>query len=141
MQMHTFDTHHSETRTISIAAAPDVVLKLVGDPRRLPEWAPEFAQAVEADGDDWLIDNGEAELRLTVRVAPDYGTVDLLAAVNHKIGAFTRVVHNNNGSEFLFTLFFPHDTDEAAIARQMVKVEEELQTVRALCERQQTQAA
>lgn len=139
--MHTFTTHRSETRTISIAAAPGVVLELVGDARRLPDWAPDFAKAVQEDGDDWLVDTGEGTLPLTVRVAPDYGTVDLLAAANHKLGAFMRVVDNNDGSEFMFTLFFPHDTEESVVAGQMTTVEAELETVRALCEARYPQAA
>ena len=41
---------------------------------------------------------------------------------------------NGDGSEYLFTLFFPDGTDEDAIATQMAVVEEELRTIRALCE-------
>src|SRR5258708_2229270 len=46
MQMHTIYLKHSETRAVAIAAAPDRVLALVGDARRLPDWAPSFARAV-----------------------------------------------------------------------------------------------
>ena len=49
-------------------------------------------------------------------------------------GAFTRVVHNHGGSEYLFTLFSPDGISETAIARQMATVEDELETVRSLRE-------
>jgi hypothetical protein len=132
--MHTNSTDRAETRSISIAAPPAAVLALVADPQRLPEWAPAFARGVQPDGDDWLIDTAEGQARITVRVSPEHGTVDLLRATDPTRGAFSRVVHNHDGSEYLFTLFFPAGTAESAIARQMATVEDELEAVRALCE-------
>jgi polyketide cyclase/dehydrase/lipid transport protein len=132
--MQTNRPKRAETRTISIAARPHVVLDVVADPYNLPRWAPAFARAVRPAGEDWLVDQGEGEARITVRVSRPHGTVDLLAAADHDRGAFTRVVPNGDGSEYLFTLFFAEGTDEAAVSRQMTVVEEELQRVRALCE-------
>jgi hypothetical protein len=127
-------TGHAETRSISIAAAPQDVLAVVGDPRRLPDWAPAFASAVEPSGDHWLIGSGDAQFPIAVRVSPEHGTVDLVSTTDPTRGAFTRVVHNQGGSEYLFTLFFPDGTDEAAIRTQMETVETELETVRTLVE-------
>ena len=128
-------TRRAETRSISIAAPPSAVLDLVGDPLRLPDWAPRFARGVRADGDRWLIDNGvDAEFPIIMRVSRELGTVDLLRPTDPPSGAFTRVVHNGHGSEYLFTLFFPDGTEEAMIAAQMSTVEEELETIRTLSE-------
>jgi hypothetical protein len=133
--MQTITTRRAETRSISIAAPPSAVLDVVGDPLRLPEWAPRFARAVRADGDRWLVDNGtDAEFPIRVRVSRELGTMDLLRPTDPPSGAFSRVVHDGRGSEYLFTLFFPDGTDEAAIAAQMATVEDELQTIRALSE-------
>ncbi len=134
--MHTTTALRAETRTVSINAPPGSVFELVADPRSLPRWAPAFARGVRPDGDDWVIDTGEGDLRITVRVSREHGTVDLLVAKNPDRGAFSRVVPNGGGSEYLFTLFFPDGTDEIAIARQMAIVEGELQAVRTLCEGQ-----
>lgn len=131
----------SRTRTISIAAPHDLVLGLVGDPRRLPAWAPRFARSVRADGADWIVDNGERETAITVRVDREHGTVDLLAAGNHRRGAFSRVLPNGDGSEYLFTLFFPDGTGADAVTRQMAIVDEELRAVRRLCEHAATPLA
>jgi Polyketide cyclase / dehydrase and lipid transport len=132
--MHMNTTGRAETRSISIAAPPAGVLAVVADPRRLPEWAPAFARGVQPDGDDWLIDTGEGQARITVRVSPEHGTVDLLRATDPTRGAFSRVVHNHDGSEYVFTLFFPDGTAETAISRQMATVEAELEAVRTLAE-------
>jgi hypothetical protein len=124
-------TNRSETRQISIQASPERVLELVGDARALPRWAPNFATTVEADGEHWIV-NGELSIHL--RVDRELGTADILRTRDPRTGAYSRVIPNGEGSEYLFTLFFPDGTDEAAVTHQMEVVEEELRTIRALCE-------
>jgi hypothetical protein len=131
--MPTITLDRCETRSISIAAAPADVLAVVGDARRLPEWAPDFARAVRPDGDAWIIDTGAGDLRVDLRVVPELGTVDILRGDPPR-GAFSRVLPNGDGSEYLFTLFFPEGTDAAAVDAQMATVDAELETVRALSE-------
>jgi hypothetical protein len=124
-------TNRSETRQISIQAPPAAILDLVGDARALPRWAPNFATTVQPDGDHWIV-NGE--LHIDLRVDRTYGTIDILRVEHPQTGAYSRVVPNGEGSEFLFTLFFPDGSEDAAVTRQMEVVEEELRTIRALCE-------
>ena len=125
---------HVETRSISIAAAPEAVLAVVGDARRLPDWAPAFASAVEPHGDHWLIGSGDAQFPIAVCVSAEHGTVDLVSTTDPTRGAFSRVIHNQDGSEYLFTLSFPEGTDPEAIRTQMETVETELEAVRTLVE-------
>ena len=122
----------AQTRSISIAASPRAVFDVVSDPEALPRWAPGFAHAVRVDGDDWIVENDQGETRVTVRTSPDLGTFDLLTGENQ--GVFSRVLPNGDGSEYLFTLLFPAEVPDDAIAAQMTIVEGELETVRALCE-------
>jgi Polyketide cyclase / dehydrase and lipid transport len=124
-------TNRSETRSISIRATPDTVLDLVGDAHALPRWAPNFAATVRAEDGHWVVND---ELHIDLRVDRTLGTVDILRVHRLPAGAYSRVVPNGDGSEYLFTLFFPDGTEEAAITRQMAIVEEELRTIRALCE-------
>lgn len=69
-----------------------------------------------------------------MRVDREHGTVDLLAADQPTRGAFTRVVPNGQGSEYLLTLFFPDGTEQTAVCDQMAIVDDELNAVRELCE-------
>ena len=124
-------TNRSETRSISIQATPGTVLDLVGDAHALPRWAPNFATSVRAENGHWVVND---ELHIDVRVDRALGTVDILRVNHLPSGAYSRVVPNGDGSEYLFTLFFPDGTEEAAVTRQMAIVEEELRTIRALCE-------
>jgi len=124
----------SHTRSIAIAASPSVVFDLVTDPAALPRWAPGLARAVRVDGDDWILENDQGETRVTVRTSREHGTVDLLTGENQ--GAFSRVLPSGAGSEYQFTLLFPAEVADDAIAQQMIVVEGELEAVRALCEDQ-----
>src|ERR1700750_1321474 len=109
----------SDTQAISIDAPPCAVIDLVSDAAEFPRWAAGFARAVQVDGDDWIVDTGEGEGRLFVRVS-------------REIGAFSRVVPNGRGSDFVFTQFFADDMGEAELADQRAVTAVELQTVRAL---------
>src|SRR3954451_10802613 len=124
-------TNRSETRSYSIQAPPDAVLDLVGDAQALPRWAPNFATSVRAGDGHWVVND---ELHIDLRVDRALGTVDILRVDHPPTGAYSRVVPNGEGSEYLFTLFFPDGTEEAAVTRQMTIVEEELGTIRPLCE-------
>ncbi len=129
----------SNTQSISIDAPPEAVLELVADATRLPEWAPDFAHTVRADGAAWIIGTGDAEVRIVVRVSQIHGTVDFLVPglpPGVEAGAFSRVVANGRGSEYMFTQFFADELSDAEIARRKLVVADELQAVRALCEAQ-----
>jgi hypothetical protein len=125
------------TRSISIAARPQVVMDLGADPLKLPQWAPVFARRIRPDGGDWIVESAGGELRINVRVSRGHGTVDFLAPgtpAGVDVGAFSRVMTNGDGAEYMFTRFFAGGADEHVIAEQMAVVEEELRTVKARCE-------
>ena len=127
----------SDTQAITIAAPPEVVLDYVGDARNLPDWAPAFAQGVQPDGEHWIVDSGDAQLRIDVRVVREVGTVDFLRPGTEPgidIGAFARVVRNGEGSDFMFTRFFEPGTSAAQIADAQAVVAGELEAVKARCE-------
>jgi hypothetical protein len=128
----------ADTQTVSIDAPPSVVIDLITDPAEFPRWAAGFARGVRADGDEWLVDTHDAEVRLHVRVSHELGTVDFLLAdalPDVEIGAFSRVVPNGRGCEFIFTQFLAEDIGQPDLEDQRAVVAIELQTVRALAER------
>ncbi|ONI66833.1 hypothetical protein BWI15_26945 [Kribbella sp. ALI-6-A] len=127
-------TNITLSRSIAIDAPADAVFAFVADPRNLPRWAPGAAKSVQPSGDDWLLDNGQAEVRITVRTSEEHGTVDLLSPDDPRSGVFTRVLPNGTGSEYQFTLFFPEGTPQDAVDQQLTVIEQELATVRTLCE-------
>ncbi len=121
----------TETRSITIAAPPDAVLDYVGDALNLPGWAPAFATSVEPEGEHWRV-NGQA--LIDVVVSRSHGTVDIVSAAEPTRGVFTRVLPNEDGSEYLFTQLFPDATAEEDVTRQLAVVDAELRRVRDACE-------
>ena len=124
----------SHTRSISIAADPADVLAFLADPRNLPRWAPAFARSVTERDGQLLVDTGQGELAISLSVSRERGTVDVLSAAEPRVGAFSRVLPNGEGSEYLFTLLFAPEADELAVEAQMAVVDQELEAVRTLCE-------
>jgi hypothetical protein len=124
----------THSRSLAIAAPPEKVFALVSDPNALPKWAPGFARTIRRDGEHWVVENDQGEARIIVRSSPDQGTVDILNAANPSQGAFTRVLPNGDGSEYQFTTQFPPDAPEEAVSAQLLVIEEELRTIRDLCE-------
>jgi Polyketide cyclase / dehydrase and lipid transport len=133
----------SDTQAISIDAPREAVLDLVSDPTAFPRWASGFARAVRPDGPDWLVDTGEGEVRLHVRVSREHGTVDYLAAdaLPREMGAFSRVVPNGRGCDYVVTRFFPDAMPKTEVDDERAVLAIELQTVRVLCERGDARAA
>jgi hypothetical protein len=130
MQMHTIGS--SQTRAISIAADPDAVFAFLADPTNIPSWAPEFAQRIRQDAGNWIVTGATGEFPIVVRTSTEHRTIYLLSAADERIGAFSRILPNGSGSEYLFTLLFPDATPSADIERQMATVESELEAVREL---------
>ena len=135
--------HRAHTHAISIAAPVEIVFDLVSDPTRLPRWAPAFARTVRQDGDAWIVDSGERQARIRIRASREHGTVDflLVCASAVEVGAFSRVVPNRCGTEFVFTQFFADGTSERDLEDKRAVIAMELQIVRALCERSAGAAA
>src|SRR3954453_19271014 len=127
-------TIRSVTSSISIQAPPSAVLDLVGDATTLPRWAPGFAQDVRAQGEHWVVHTGAGEALIDLRVSRERGTVDIVSVDQPARGVFTRVLANGDGSEYLFTQFFPDGTPDDAVRQQVAVVEGELRSVREACE-------
>src|SRR4051794_41850613 len=105
----------SDTQSISIDAPREAVLALVSDPTAFPRWASGFARAVRVDGPDWLVETGEGEVRLRVRVSADLGTVDYLVAAvlpDREMGPSSRAGPNAPGAANTFPRFFPEPWNE-----------------------------
>lgn len=134
--MHTkSQLRRCETRSISIAAPCDPVFEFVAEARNIPRWAPAFAAAIRPDGERWIVTAPSGgELPIVVVANHAAGTVDILAAADRRSGAFARILPNWTGSEMLFTLLFPPDASETAVASQMAVVDEELTAVRRFVE-------
>ena len=128
-------TGRVETRSISIAAPPEAVLAVVGDPYRLPDWAPGFAPPSSRDGDDWLIGTRRRAVRdQRPRVGRARDRRSPAVPTTRRSAPGCASCTTTTGSELVFTLVFPAGVDHEVIRAQMETVEAELETVRTLVE-------
>lgn len=99
------------TRSIETNAEPEAVLRILVDPRRIPEWAPAFADRVDADGPGrWNVTKDGAEFSLELAVFSSARTVDYLREIapGRKSGAHIRVLPlPGGGSVIVMTIPVP----------------------------------
>jgi len=90
------NTHRETvTRSIETDTSPELIVQVLSDPRRIPQWAPGFADRVETDeGGCWRVTKGEKTFPIEVVAFGPARTVDYLREVTpeRKGGAFLRVM-------------------------------------------------
>lgn len=110
----------TQTQSAETGAAPEAVLALLADPRRIHDWAPAFADAVSGDAQSgWRVTKDGRDFALRVLVNQDAGTVDYLREVapGREGGAYLRAVPRpGGGSVIVMTLPLLPDTDPADTA-------------------------
>jgi Polyketide cyclase / dehydrase and lipid transport len=130
------DVHHISSY---IARSPSDVYEFASDPRNLPQWASGLARAeLTRDGDAWIADAPFGRVRVKFAPRNAFGVMDHdvtldSGAVVHN--AF-RVVPHGEGSECVFTLIRRPGMSDEQLANDKATVEKDLQTLKALLERQ-----
>lgn len=115
----------TDTQSIESEVEPALVVALLTDPRRLPEWAPAFADAVEAgSGTGWRVRKDGREFALRVALNEDAGTVDYLREVapGREGGAYLRVIARpGGGSVIVMTVPRASGADSAAASSTLLE--------------------
>jgi hypothetical protein len=110
-----------------------VVLDLLADPRRLPEWAPGFADTIEGDEQHgWKVTKDGGAFQIRVVIQQEARTVDYLREVAPGLvgGAYLRVTPlMGGGSSVVITV--PVIGDPNAVAATL---DEELVTITRLAQ-------
>jgi Polyketide cyclase / dehydrase and lipid transport len=126
----------ADTQTVTIQAVPEAVLGFVADGANLPRWAIGFAKSVARSGDAWVVTTGQGAVPTTISCDDAAGTVDFRMdmGLDADSVAYTRVLPNEAGTEFVFTQFQePHVLDD--VFEQLVAaVGHELTTLKAILE-------
>jgi hypothetical protein len=97
----------SDTQSVMIEARPKDVLDFITDGANLPRWAIGFAKSVRRGNPHWIVTTGQGEVATTIVVDEAAGTVDfhMQPAPGAEATAYTRVLPNGDGAEFVFTQF------------------------------------
>lgn len=107
---------NSVTRSLETSAPPDAILSVLRDIRRLPDWAPGFAERVmETNDGNWLVIKGERQFVVAVLVHEKSGTIDYVRELSsgRTGGAYFRVLPGPvAGSIIIATLPVPLGSTE-----------------------------
>ncbi|MEQ3552404.1 SRPBCC family protein [Pseudonocardia nematodicida] len=98
-----------------VGARPAAVLAVLADPRRIPEWAPAFADAVDGGPDaGWSVTKDGRTFPLQVTVDPAGGTVAYLREVSPgRTGGARLRVDPVDGDRCEVTMSVPLPPDDA----------------------------
>ena len=127
----------TDTRTVTLAASPHDVFDFVANPENLPRWAVGFCHSIRRDeesADRWIVATGHGEI--TVRYATDraLGVVDfhLSPAPGVETVAYSRVIPNADGAEYIFTQLQAPGMPDDVFDAQVDALREELVVLQAL---------
>lgn len=126
----------SDTRSISIDASPQKVVKFLADPENLPRWAVGFAKAVRRDGPRWVVETGNGEMGVRVVGDERLGVVDfyLSPAPGVEALAASRAIPNGDGVEYVFTQFQAPEMPDEIFVKSVQALTHELTVLKALLE-------
>jgi hypothetical protein len=136
---HHITTTSSDTRAVTIGAPANVVFEFVADPENLPRWAIGFCRAIRRDGeapDRWIVTTAQGDLPIRYVTDAALGVIDfyLSVAPGVEAAAFSRVVPNAEGAEYIFTQFQAPGMPDEVFEGQVRALVAELQVLRSFIE-------
>jgi hypothetical protein len=118
---------HADTQTISLPVSAEETFAFLAQPENLPRWAVGFARGIRREGDAWVVQTAQGEMPVRVVADAARGTIDFHMGVAPGLEAvaYSRVVPNDPGAEYVFTQFqFPGMADEVFAAQRAALAEE-----------------
>ncbi len=116
-----------DTQTITLPVSSEEAFAFLARPENLPRWAVGFARGIRRDGDDWIVQTAQGEIPIRVAADAARGTIDFSMDVVPSLEAvaYSRVVPNESGAEYVFTQFqLPGMADEVFAAQRAALAEE-----------------
>ena len=117
----------ADTQTITLPVSSEEAFAFLAQPEKLPRWAVGFARGIRREGDDWIVQTAQGEIPIRVVADAVRGTIDfqMKMAPGLEAVAYSRVVPNDAGAEYVFTQFqLPGVTDEVFVAQRAALAEE-----------------
>jgi hypothetical protein len=91
---------------VSINKPADQVYKFASNPENFPKWVA-FVKSIKKDGEYWVGETTIGKLRIQFTPQNEFGIIDHHVTMENGDKVFNpmRVLSNNDGCEFIFTLF------------------------------------
>lgn len=122
------------TQSISIKADFEKAFNYISNPLNQREWAINFIKDVKKRGNSFIAVTPFGETPLRIRSDMNSGLIDILMGENPS-PTHTRLIKNEEGCEYIFTLLKPNEMPEQIWLNQGVPgLIEELQTLKSILE-------
>lgn len=125
---------NATTQTISINAPYDKAFDYLANPLTQKEWAINFMKDVQKTDNGFIAVTPFGEMELELDTDKQTGIINIILNRGEPIA--TRLIKNEEGCEFLFTLFQPNEMPDAAWKKETVPgLMEELEQLKSILER------
>ncbi|TZG37013.1 SRPBCC family protein [Agrobacterium sp. B1(2019)] len=114
------------------------VYDFASDPQNMPRWAAGLAGDLTPDGEDWIAEGGPlGEVRVNFAPANEFGVIDHVVTLPDGIKVYNalRVTPNGGGTEVSFTLLRLQGMTEEDFDQDARAVTADLETLKALLEK------
>ncbi len=131
---------HADTQTITLPVSSEDAFAFLVEPENLPRWAVGFARGIRREGEAWIVLTAHGEMPVRVIADAVHGTIDfhMRVAPGLEAIAYSRVVPNDSGAEYVFTQFHLPGMADEVFAAQRAALAEELSILPVLFRAQMT---
>lgn len=122
----------ADTQSVTLDEAADQSFAFLANPENLSRWAVGFCLAIRRQGDGWIVKTAHADIPLRMETDPIRGTIDfrMRPAPDVEAVAYSRVVPNGDGVEYIFTQLQPPGMSDAVFDAQITTLHHELEVLR-----------
>lgn len=128
-----FDAQHiSQT----IHRDPSDIAVFAGNPANLPQWAAGLSTGIRNDAGRWITDSPMGEVEVNFRSGIEFGILDhdVIFSDGTTVHNPLRVLHNDDVSEVVFTVYRLPNVSDEDFARDTVAVQKDLERLRDVLE-------
>ena len=124
----------TDTQSVTLEADADSIFQFLADPENLPRWAVAFAHGVRREGDGWVVRTANGDVVVRVEADARLRTVDfhMAPAPGVEAVAYSRVLPNDHGAEYVFTQLQSPSMPDAVFDGQVRALAEELRVLQSL---------
>jgi len=124
----------SDTQTVTIEAHAVQVFEFLADPENLPRWAVGFCRSIRRAGGRWIAQTAQGDVGIRYVTDPTLGVIDfcISPAPGAEVVAYSRVVPNGDGAEYVFTQFQAPGMPDHVFEANVTALKEELVVLKAL---------
>ena len=130
-------TYFAQHISISINRSATHVYDFVANPENLPKWAAGVSESIRKVGNDWIADSPMGTIKIKFAETNTFGVLDHDVTLPSGVTFDNpmRVIPNNEGSEFVFTLYRRPEMSDEEFKKDAEMIEKDLKKLKTILEK------